>query len=561
MKRLIFILGFVLAVFSINAQTYSYHFYLTVVDSTTLQGIEGAAVTIFYENGMNVDSLSDYTDTSGFVAFDVNDSQSSLSQVEVRAEAEGYSTYAGEIPISNNETNVSATLYMVSSDTTGRGVFEYMWMQDFSNPLKVAFYSLIDSNLPPDVHILFDFGDGSPTHQLGNDSIVHTYAQEGAYAVRMFVENNSQFDFTDSVFVFNFYPDSIDCFADFDYFPTDTTGTNWLEYQFYNYSYGQDLNYQWEFGDGGISSDENPIHSYTEAGDYWVTLIADNETCTDSLTLPLWAGNVNDLWYPDSCQALFYTVYDTANVVQFIDISYAPSQIIERHWDFGDSSEAYTVASPIHQYADTGAYTVTYEIQDENGYYSEYTQDVYITGQPDSCLLFFPDSLNTGKSVGVKFHNLTGDDGSDWVWNFGDSKAYYKGSKGYVTHTYQNPGQYHVTAINSKGNGYAQDIEVGNDGTVLLLKGYAIKGNNASAISSVNTENVKVYPNPATEVLNIRISNNNSNVTIYAANGQKVLDKNYDAGIAKINVSYLPTGVYTVRISNNGKVYTGKFVK
>lgn len=561
MKRLIFILGFVLAVFSLNAQPYNYHFNFWVIDSIINDSIENATVTLFYQNGSNADSVYDLTDSHGYVGFDLNDLPMEISYVGIRVQADAYSDIDTGLIISNGVYTINANLYFNSTEPdTTVGLFEYMWMQEYSDPLSVVFYPLVDSNsLPAEASIMFDFGDDSQVQELMGDSIIHPYAQQGAYFVQMFIENYTQYSFGDSVYVYFFYPDSIDCFADFDYFPIDTTGLSWLDYQFFNFSYGENLTYSWDFGDGSTSTEENPVHSYN-AGDYWVTLTVNNGTCSSQLTLPLWAGDVNEVWYPDSCQALFYTIYDTANVVQFIDMSYSTGQIIERHWDFGDGSEAYTVASPIHQYADTGVYTVTYDIIDENGYYSEYTQDVYITANADSCLLFFPDTIGGTKAVTAKFHNLTGDDGSDWVWNFGDSKATYKGAKGYITHEYTNPGQYHVTAINSKGEGYAQDIEVGNDGTVLLLKGYAIKGN-TSALNKVEAENIKTYPNPATEVLNIRVLDNNSNVTIFAANGQKVLDKNYNAGVAKINVSYLPAGVYSVRVSGNGKVYTGKFVK
>lgn len=40
--------------------------------------------------------------------------------------------------------------------------------------------------------------------------------------------------------------------------------------------------YQWNFGDGGTSTSENPIHAYTEAGAYTVGLNAWNDYCSDT---------------------------------------------------------------------------------------------------------------------------------------------------------------------------------------------------------------------------------------------------------------------------------------
>jgi PKD repeat protein len=42
--------------------------------------------------------------------------------------------------------------------------------------------------------------------------------------------------------------------------------------------------WQWDFGDGTVSDEQNPTHSYAEEGDYIVVLIASNGQCTDTVT-------------------------------------------------------------------------------------------------------------------------------------------------------------------------------------------------------------------------------------------------------------------------------------
>ena len=42
--------------------------------------------------------------------------------------------------------------------------------------------------------------------------------------------------------------------------------------------------YEWMFGDGNTSTDENPNHTYTDVGTYTVTLIATNECGSDTFT-------------------------------------------------------------------------------------------------------------------------------------------------------------------------------------------------------------------------------------------------------------------------------------
>jgi PKD domain/SprB repeat len=50
---------------------------------------------------------------------------------------------------------------------------------------------------------------------------------------------------------------------------------------------GADHNHQWDMGDGTLETSNAPIHSYTEPGVYIVTLIVDDGTCADTVSMPL----------------------------------------------------------------------------------------------------------------------------------------------------------------------------------------------------------------------------------------------------------------------------------
>jgi hypothetical protein len=73
-----------------------------------------------------------------------------------------------------------------------------------------------------------------------------------------------------------------------------------------------------------------------------------------------------------------------------------------------------------------------------------------------------------------------------------------------------------------------------------------------------NSLKASLYPNPATEILNIEIENELKSIEIYSLLGQKVLTSNSK----QINVSSLSKGIYSVRIEDeNNAVVTQKLLK
>jgi len=73
------------------------------------------------------------------------------------------------------------------------------------------------------------------------------------------------------------------------------------------------------------------------------------------------------------------------------------------------------------------------------------------------------------------------------------------------------------------------------------------------------TENdVKIYPNPTTSVLNIRMKTVLKQATIYSVLGAKVLQTQSSV----INTSNLKMGMYLIQIQDeNGQITTKRFIK
>ncbi len=91
--------------------------------------------------------------------------------------------------------------------------------------------------------------------------------------------------------------------------------------------------------------------------------------------------------------------------------------------------------------------------------------------------------------------------------------------------------------------------------------------NNTVSLTGVATnksnQEIKIYPNPAKEILNIEFASLNENVRLKITNllGEDVLDEPLLNQHSTFNTKHLETGVYFIRIENNGLSEVVKLVK
>ena len=72
-----------------------------------------------------------------------------------------------------------------------------------------------------------------------------------------------------------------------DFSASITSGSAPLEVSFSDLSSEIPTSWSWDFGDAGVSTDENPVHVYTAPGDYTVSLTATNANGSHTRVLPL----------------------------------------------------------------------------------------------------------------------------------------------------------------------------------------------------------------------------------------------------------------------------------
>ncbi|MBC8047738.1 MAG: PKD domain-containing protein [Fimbriimonadaceae bacterium] len=152
---------------------------------------------------------------------------------------------------------------------------------------------------------------------------------------------------------------------------------------------GLSIDYEWNFGDGSVSSADEPGHVYADAGDFTVTLIVtDILGCTDTMVKPAYIQ-------PDTV-VVDYTadvIVASCNyaLVQFNSV--VADSICEYFWDFGDGGISVD-PNPIYPYLEAGSYSVSLTVTDCNGCSSTIVHNGYIlVPGPYGFISFSEDTL------------------------------------------------------------------------------------------------------------------------------------------------------------------------
>jgi PKD repeat protein len=145
-------------------------------------------------------------------------------------------------------------------------------------PLQVSFTDLSTNN--PTAWD-WDFGDGSPHAYTKNP--VHTYNTANVYTVTLTATNDCGYDVEQKPNYIEVTESEDPPIAAFEGSPT--SGSIPLEVTFTDLSTQGPTSWTWDFGDGSpVSYDRNPVHTYTVADIYSVTLTVSNAFGSDDTT-------------------------------------------------------------------------------------------------------------------------------------------------------------------------------------------------------------------------------------------------------------------------------------
>jgi len=129
----------------------------------------------------------------------------------------------------------------------------------------------------------------------------------------------------------------------------------------------------------------------------------------------------------------------------FESTSTVSSGSIDYDWDFGDGSAHSSEASPAHQYASFGQYTLVLKTTtNPYGFTTTKTYIIDVTEVPVATII----NTNNCEGIAVKLKNATVYGGSGaitYAWNYGDGSTNTTTSKADIFKNYSTPGGYKVT--------------------------------------------------------------------------------------------------------------------
>lgn len=292
----------------------------------------------------------------------------------------------------------------------------------------------------------WDFGDGSPPDF--NQFPTHTYPLQGTYNVRLIITTSG--GCRDTLIINNAVRTGSKPTANFNAVPNPVCGRQPV--QFNDLTPPPVDEWLWDFGDGGSSTVQNPIHNYTDTGYFNIQLIATNNGCPDTLIL----NNYMQVLPPI---ALFQVTPNCANRLEFsyTDQSLADPSIIPLtwEWNFGDGSPVSTIQNPVHSFPALGTYTVRLIVTNGSCADTAFQTVRAVDENPDfsanqtvACKIA---QINF-QAIGINSANIV-----SYTWNFGDGSPAVTVPNPVIPHTYTTSGTYTVTLTTIDING-CQDV-------------------------------------------------------------------------------------------------------
>lgn len=225
------------------------------------------------------------------------------------------------------------------------------------------------------------------------------------------------------------------------------------------------ISWQWDFGDGNTSTQQNPSNNYAQQGTYVVSLIATSSLgCPDTITkyISINAIPIANFSSTTICEG------QTTNFTDLSSIS--NGSIASWLWDFGDGNSDNT-QNPSHQYASAGTYTASLSITTDSNCTGQISYPVEVSSTPVASFTTNDICLNTA-AVLTNTSTITFGSIAIYNWDMGDGTTYINSTN--VTHQYASANNYTVSLTATSTGGCAATM-------TQILNVYAIPSASFSA--------------------------------------------------------------------------------
>jgi PKD repeat protein len=214
-----------------------------------------------------------------------------------------------------------------------------------------------------------------------------------------------------------------------------TSGKAPLNVIFTDKSTGTPTKWQWNFGDGTTSTQQNPTHKYSKSGVYTVSLTVKNAKGSNTVTK---TDYITVITKPVSNFTSSVTTGKSPLSVVFTDTSTGIPAVWK--WSFGDGTTS-TQQNPKHKYSKAGKYTVSLTIKNAVGSNTATKTDyIKVVTKPVAA---FSASPTSGKTpLTVTFTDKSTGTPTKWKWSFGDGTT---STQQNPKHKYSKAGKYTVT--------------------------------------------------------------------------------------------------------------------
>ncbi|MCK4663260.1 MAG: PKD domain-containing protein [Bacteroidales bacterium] len=291
--------------------------------------------------------------------------------------------------VADDTTACNSLIVHFTNQTTGEGTLTYFW----------------------------DFGNGL-TSTLKDPQTAYTTS--GIYSVSLIATNGEE---TDTIIKENYIRIYTGAESNFTT-NSQRIGCPPLTIGFINGSVVGDtsiVNYVWDFGDGQFEENENPVHTYSEIGNYTVSLfVEDLNECKSNIS-------INDYIVTLQHPSAEFTFSNPISCLDTLSVHFIStdneSENLEHFWDFGDGTFS-EENNPSHLYNGFEQYSVKHKV---TGNYeccdSVFKENLVKLQVFNPAAFVYEDTICKNQNITIS-NSSTGV--SSYKWNFGDGTSSFE---------------------------------------------------------------------------------------------------------------------------------------